>query len=247
MSAEAAFVYHQGIKFFLLFLIQCGCGLLAVYKGVKVNYTRKIVHFSIFLIPIYLDRVFAYKGTLNLFVAGSLLSIAILLIYIKPIRERIFLVGLMFASIDRPEDRPHSLLWLATQVFAGFMVIIPMGLLFAANDLQHLLLIPIWINAIGDGLAEPVGVRFGRHTYSANALFTNRKYHRTLEGSACVYFASLAIIAAHHVHFTLPQLTVALVVVPVVMTLAEAFSPHTWDTPLLLFAGYAVVFGIAMI
>ena len=151
---EAAFFANQAVKFFLLYMVQYGCGFLAAQKGVKVNYTRKINHF---------------------------------------------------------------------------------------------VLIPILINGIGDGLAEPVGVRFGRHTYRVYALFSKRQYHRTLEGSACVFLSSLVIIAFHHDAFTLWQWIAALVLVPVCMTLAEAFSPHTWDTPFLFLTGYLAVFAVSLL
>ncbi len=47
----------------------------------------------------------------------------------------------------------------------------------------------------------------------------------------------LITIAVFHASFTPPQFVVALLTVPILMTLAEAFSPHTWDTPLMLLSG----------
>jgi len=108
-------------------------------------------------------------------------------------------------------------------------------------------LYPILINGIGDGLAEPVGVRFGRHPYQTKALFTRKKYVRTLEGSACVFLASIAILIYFHALFTPGQLVAALIILPLVMTLAEAFSPHTWDTPFLFLVGYLTLFVISFI
>jgi dolichol kinase len=110
-----------------------------------------------------------------------------------------------------------------------------------------LILIPILITAIGDGLAEPVGVRFGRYKYRVSALFTDKKYYRTLEGSACVFITSLVIVGLYQAAFTAPQFVAAMIVMPVVMTLVEAFSPHTWDSPSLFLAGYLVLFGISFI
>lgn len=244
---EMAFILNQAVKFFSIGLIALGCGQLVTQTGIKVNYTRKIMHFSLFFIPIYLDQLFFYEKTLNLIIISFLVFTAVLFIYIKPIRERSPLITLMFRAFDRPEDRPHTLLWLVTQVAAGYMVIVPMIILFAAYDLRQWILIPLLITAIGDGLAEPVGVRFGRHKYTVNALFTNKKYFRTLEGSACVFIASLVLIAVHHATFTPPQFITAMILMPVVMTLTEAFSPHTWDSPTLFLAGYLLLFGISFI
>ncbi len=244
---EAAFIMNQAVKFFSIGLIALGCGHLVTWKDVKVNYTRKIMHFSLFFIPIYLDQVIFYEKTLPLIVISCLVFTAILLVYIKPLRERSALISLMFKAFDRPEDRPYTLLWLFTQVVAGYVVIVPMIVLFSYYDLQRFILLPLLITAIGDGLAEPVGVRFGRHRYQVNALFTRKKYFRTLEGSACVFIASLALIAAHHAAFSPAQFVAAMVIVPVVMTLTEAFSPHTWDSPTLFLAGYLILFGISFI
>lgn len=244
---ESVFILNQIAKYFILAFINIGCGLLVIHKNIKVNYTRKIGHFSLFFIPVYLDRVFFYQKTLDLIIISYLIFFTILLIYVKPMRERSYLIDLMFKSFDRPEDRPHTLLWLITQVVAGYMVIFPMIILFSYYDLRHLILIPILITGIGDGLAEPVGVRFGKHRYPVNALFTDKKYYRTLEGSACVFITSIVIIAAYHASFSLPQFIAALIFMPIVMTLTEAFSPHTWDTPTLFLAGYLLLFGISLI
>lgn len=241
---EALFFANQAVKLLLLYMIQYGCGMLVIHKDIKVNYTRKIIHFCLFLIPLYLDRVFAYERTIGLFMLGSAISVITLIIYIEPLRKRIPLINMMFTAFDRPEDRPYTLLWLSTQIVAGYLVIIPFIYLYAFYGLMSLVLIPVLITAIGDGLAEPVGVRFGRHKYRVKALFTDNTYHRSLEGSACVFIASLVIIGAHHALFTPAQFIAAMVIMPVVMTLSEAFSPHTWDTPALFFAGYAVLFGI---
>ena len=50
---------------------------------------------------------------------------------------------------------------------------LPMIWLFGQWGLESLVVIPILINVIGDGLAEPVGVRFGKYRYKTKALFTD--------------------------------------------------------------------------
>jgi dolichol kinase len=244
---ESVFLLNQIVKGLLLYLIQYGNGLLVRHGGVRVNYTRKINHFALFFIPMYLDRVFAYENSLGLFVLGSCMVIITLAIYVKPLRERVPFIATMFLSFDRPEDRPRTLLWLSTQITTGFLVIIPMIILFAQQGLLDLVLIPILINGIGDGLAEPVGVRFGKHTYEVYALFTDKKYLRSLEGSACVFITSILVVAFHFAYFTQPQFIVALIALPFLMTLAEALAPHTWDTPFLFFVGYSSLFLISLI
>ena len=227
--------------------VQFCCGLLVRHYGIKVNYTRKIVHFSLFFIPVLLRSVVPYQDSIKHFIIGCVISVVSLVIYIRPIRENIPIIGTMFLSIDRPEDRPHTLWWLFTQVLAGYMIFIPAVIFFALNGLVGLIWIPLLIICFGDGLAEPVGVRFGRHKYEAYALFFRKKYVRSLEGSACVFVVSIIVVAVFHSAFTQIEFITALFVMPVLMTLVEAFSPHTWDTPTLMLAGYGALYGITRI
>jgi len=97
---------------------------------------------------------------------------------------------------------------------------------------------------IRDGLAEPVGVRFGRYKYKVSALFSDKIYFRTFEGSACVFVTSFAVVIAHYTHFTFSQFLMSMILIPPLMTLAEALSPHTWDSPILFLAGYSSLLGV---
>lgn len=230
-----------------LFAVQYFCGLLVRHYGIRVNYTRKIVHFSLFLIPALLRSVFPYQGSIKHFIIGCIIALISLVIYIRPIRENVSIVGTMFMSIDRPEDRPYTLWWLFTQTLAGYIIFIPAVIFYVQIGLAGLIWIPLLIIYFGDGLAEPVGVRFGRHKYETYAFFSKRKYVRSLEGSACVFLASIIVIAIFHASFSQMEFITALVVIPALMTLVEAFSPHTWDTPTLLLAGYGALYGITRI
>ena len=117
-----------------------------------------------------------------------------LLIFLKPLREHAPFIRRMFLTIDRPEDRPYTLLWIFTQLAGTFAVVVPMSFLLDSMDMRFLLGIPTFVVGFGDGLAEPVGVRFGRHKYQTTALFTDRVYTRSLEGSACVLIASIVAV-----------------------------------------------------
>jgi len=237
----------QLLKGLLMISTQITTGLLVKHKGVKVNYTRKLNHFCLFLVPVLLDSLFPYENSLDTLLTSAVVAILPLLMYVKPIRSRNRVISLMFLSFDRPEDRPHTLRWLLTQTIVGYLVMIPMGVIFFTMGLEYLIFIPVLINGLGDGLAEPIGIRFGRHSYNVRALFTEKKYVRTVEGSLCVYLASFLIILLFGPVFpTQLQLIVALLVVPIVMTVAEAVSPHTWDTPLLFLVGYVSLLLIVM-
>ena len=230
------------IQTVILFSIQYVSGSLVYYKGIKVNYTRKINHFALFFVPMFLDKFIPVKPSLELLIIGSILAVAGLIIYIKPVRIKSNFIQRMFLSFDRPEDRPNTLLWLSTQTAFGFLVLIPFIILFYTSGYEYLIIIPILVNGIGDGLAEPVGVRFGKHKYQTYALFSKIKYERTLEGSACVFITSVVVILFFQSGFTSSEFIYVIIIFPIVMTLSEAFAPHTWDTPFLFFFGYSTIY-----
>lgn len=106
-------------------------------------------------------------------------------------------------------------------------------------DIFHvppLMMMAIFIVALADGLAEPIGIRFGKHLYETKALFTPKRYVRSLEGSLCVFFVSMAIVAFYAPAFSATQYACALLLIPATAMLAEAFSPHTCDAPLIYIA-----------
>jgi len=101
---------------------------------------------------------------------------------------------------------------------------------------ECVIFIPIAVNNIGDGLAEPVGVAFGRHKYSTTALYHRGqffKFTRSYEGSTCVYFTIVAVVAMNYRIFNSTQFWVTLSILPFLMTIAEAKAPHTNDGPFL--------------
>jgi phytol kinase len=238
------FWFAELLKMVILGGIAYGCGLLVQHREVKVNYTRKINFFALYLVPMLVDRLFTTVNTPAAAAVRAVFFMLLMAFFLKPIRENLKLAHTMFLSYDRPEDRPHTMFWLTTQLLAGYAVLIPMQILFRKLGFAELIFIPILIHGFGDGLAEPVGVRFGKHKYSCRSLFNKRRYTRSLEGSSCVFIAGLVAVLLFHASFTPAQFIAALLVVPMGMTLAEAFSPHTWDTPYMFLVGTVSLLGI---
>lgn len=227
----------------VLWVIFYAAGSLVYYKNIKVNYTRKIGHFALFFLPIFMNAVFPATGEgrwAETVVWG--LVLASFLMFVEPIRSRLPFIQRMFLAMDRPEDRPHTMRWFFIQILAALVAIyIGRAILRSFGYEELLILVPILV-ALGDGLAEPIGVRFGRHRYRAYALFSRQKYYRTLEGSATVFVATALVILFARSFFTPTEFLAALLIVPTIITLAEAISPHTIDTPLLhFFASVAVL------
>ncbi|HSH02936.1 MAG TPA: hypothetical protein VLL52_10490 [Anaerolineae bacterium] len=234
---DSAFLLNSFLFTVVYLIIGYGAGRLVIDKGVKVNYTRKINHFGLFFIPLIIDQIVPYEVTPATGLVRLALMLSFLGVMIEPIRDRIRLIEVVYISYDRPEDRPHTMVWLLTQLATGFLVVIGLQVYMAQYQLEALIFIPTIVNVFGDGLAEPVGVRFGKHTYRTKALFTDKLYTRSYEGSAMVWGATVVAILMMAPFFSSFGLVVALVVMPVVMALTEAFSPHTWDTPFIFLVG----------
>ena len=243
---QAAFWWSEAVKVAVLAGTAYLSGLLVLRFGVLVNYTRKIVHFAVFLVPILVADVFPYDPSLATATASGLVLVGLMAGLVRPVRERVGPVATMFRAIDRPEDRPYTLVWLSSQVAVGYAVLLPLAVVFASFDRMELIYIPILVNGLGDGLAEPVGVRFGKRHYTVKALGVRRTYTRTLEGSACVFGAGVLAVLLFRDLLPGAEFWAALALLPPVMTWAEARSPHTWDSPFLFLAGGAVLLGVVL-
>ena len=94
----------------ILITVAYASGSLVYYKGVKVNYTRKINHFALFFVPMFIDKILPAEPSIESVIIGSFLAVVSLAIYIKPVRNKSRIIERMFLSFDRPEDRPNTLL-----------------------------------------------------------------------------------------------------------------------------------------
>jgi phytol kinase len=228
---NAKFWLNQVAKYSIIFIIQFICGICVTKYNVKVNYTRKIIHMTYFFIPYLLDKLLIdFNKNVYTELWNMWLILFSLFVIIEPIRNKFRIIQFLFSGIDRPEDRPYTLLWLSTQLIISLFVIIPMGAVFKHIDRGNWIFIPIFINGLGDGLAEPVGIRFGKHKYKTKALCTNKEYNRSYEGSFCVFFFSVVSILIFLNDFKTIELIFCLILMPILCTIAEAYSPHTWDS-----------------
>ncbi len=241
---ELAFFQNQLAEFIILHIIAFCEGLMVVKGGVKVNYTRKLNHFFVFFLPFIIKIYIPFTENLLTMILMVCISMATFIIYLKPVRTKAKLFGMMYAAFDRPEDRPHTMKWLFTQYLATYMVAVPLYFYFHHIGMPQLLMLIILVNAIGDGLAEPIGVKWGKHKYKVKALFTRQTYTRSIEGSACVFITAVLVLLGFQHLFTTPQLITALLVFPIGVTLAEAYSPHTWDSPFIFLVGGLVLIAI---
>lgn len=172
----------------------------------------------------------------------ALFILVTFIIFIKPVRGRIATIAIAFSSFDRPEDRPNTLLWFASQAILGYIVLVPAAVLFNHYHMIKLLSISILITVFGDGLAEPIGIRFGKHKYTTYSIFPLKKYDRSLEGSLTVFITGIIVLFLFKSSFNHTQFLIALAAIPIAMTITEAVSPHTLDNPLLVTVGSGLTF-----
>ena len=133
---ETSFWLNQIIKVLILYAVAYTTGLWVQKTNIKVNYTRKINHFVLFFLPQILMKLNPSKPTVATVLVAALVGILTLVIYIRPLRRRSPTISTMFASYDRPEDRPFTLLWLSTQVIVSYAVIISLMIYFI-NQASH--------------------------------------------------------------------------------------------------------------
>jgi hypothetical protein len=226
------------------YLVLCSTlGKLAIKHKIKINYTRKIGHFSMFIFPGGIYKLFNINNYLEQIIIVSISTILFFISLSKLFRDKYRYLNLAFYSIDRPEDRPYTLLWIFTQTFLGFLILAIFAYIWNIYNIPlELMYISILTTTIGDGLAEPIGVRFGKHKYSVKSIFTDRKYFRSYEGSSMVFISALVIYTFHMDYFSHDWYKWSgLILYPVLMTITEARSPHTWDTPFLFFIGNLII------
>lgn len=231
-------------------------GRLVERKTMGASLSRKIICLVTFGVSFANSLSISVNGawmTCALIATGCAVILLMLASLCNAARSRIGVLRTVFASINRPEDEPYTLAWLATEAIVTSVVImafVPVIAYFSKSYVNApevfygLMLIPIFASGIGDALAEIVGKRWGRHHYTTHAVFGKRTYTRTYEGSAMVFITTLIVglIVAWQFSFTLPVFFwKAFLLLPFTLTLAEAKAPHTWDNPILYLVGYLTI------
>jgi dolichol kinase len=206
----------------------------------NANYTRKLLGAVLLLTPLTLVTP-VYSPQLA--ISGYCLFLICLLLLAKPVRDRVPFLATAFAAIDRPEDRPYTLTWFITAYIASAIIVLLM--VFGIFPTQPAFVaIAVATVAIGDLLAGAIGYRFGKHRYKTRALFTSKTYTRSWEGSACVFLTAVVAVLVFSGGMPMGQFVATLVAMPVILTLVEAWSPHTWDEPVMFLAALGIAWSI---
>ena len=242
-----AYILNQGMFYLAAYLTFFLFGILVLHGVMRVHYARKFCGFVFFSLGYIL-----YANTPWFGILGSLLSVMLLALFFlsmaEPLRRRVHFLYTCFAAINRPEDAPYTLRLILSEFFVQYAMILLCLKLYATLHLPSALVyLAVLLVAFGDGMAEIVGTRFGKHFYHVPKLWGTHHYHRSIEGSVAMWLVALILVENFRWMFLPHEYAYALLIIPLAATLAEAVSPHTWDGPAIHFATAASIVGITSI
>jgi phytol kinase len=191
-------------------------GCLRVRKGIRTPYTRKIFHFLILTMAGVIHMLWDLPAV-TLF--GTIVSLSVLYAVYQGDGHP------FYEALARPADSPRRTLFIVVPLVTTAVGGIICNLIFA--PFAHIgYLVCGW----GDAVGEPVGTRWGKHSYLVPSLM-GVPANRSLEGSAAVCIASS--LAASLALWVTGVSTVTAICVGVgcgiIGTVIEAFSNHGID------------------
>lgn len=139
------------------------------------------------------------------------------------------------AANSRVEDQPHACLLYWSSWALSFAALLAVDAWL--NDIRVVRLVGM-IVGLGDGLAEPVGKRWGRHRYAALGWPKGQFSRKSLEGSLAVFLGAVAGVYICEGPELQQWLTfaAAATLVGVAAAVVEALSPRGLDNVTLPFA-----------
>ncbi|MAE61733.1 MAG: hypothetical protein CMJ49_10310, partial [Planctomycetaceae bacterium] len=187
-------------------------------RGWRTGYTRKTFHFLIFG---SVSGLHAIWGTPAVCLFGLMTSVVV---FSAVVHGR---GHVMYEAIARENDEPHRTWYIIAPYLATLIGGVLANIWFGPAALAGYLVV-----GIADAVAEPIGVRFGRHRYRVWTL-SRTVSHRSVEGSAAVFVASaLAVTGAGALSAEIALGASAIVMVPLIALACagvESISPHGWD------------------
>lgn len=193
-------------------------GYLKVNRGYKTGYSRKIFHFLIFASVVIIQMI--WDTSIVCLFGGACTLVIFYAIRKGP-------GNLLYEAMAREKDEPHRTYYIVIPYFATLMGGLAGNILFG-----QMAVVGYLVTGLGDTIGEPIGTRFGKHTYKVTSL-TSVKAIRSWEGSMAVFVVSVAAIVISisilpGLNFT-NKYFVLVPMLSLVSALVEAISPHGWD------------------
>jgi phytol kinase len=135
--------------------------------------------------------------------------------------------NILYEAMARETDAPYRTHYIIVPYIATLIGGLASNIIFGPVAVVGYL-----VTGFGDAVAEPIGTRFGRHSYRVPSL-TSVQAVRSLEGSTAVFISCIiAIIGALILSPDLVFSEWSIVAIPLlgfICVLIEAFTPHGWD------------------
>lgn len=146
-------------------------GWLRVGRGVRAPYTRKVLHFLVFTAAGAAHLLWGRPGAV---LFGTLVAAWVLVGVWRGAGDP------FYEAMARPTDAPRRTLFILVPLATTALGGVAANLLFPG-----VAYVGYMVSGWGDAVAEPVGVRWGRHRYRVPSL-AGVPATRSLEGSASV-------------------------------------------------------------
>jgi len=193
-------------------------GTLKRRSGWPTGYTRKLFHFLIFFTAVGLHL---WGGMPAVNILG--LGMGIYVILIVWAGDQNF----FFEALAREKDSPRR----------GYFIVLPylttaLGGLLSNWLFGAFAVMGYLVGGAADAVAEPVGVRFGRHRYRVPSLKKVEIAERSVEGSLSVLAVSIILSAVFfntYYHLPLSRSLFSSILLSVAVVFVEAASPHGAD------------------
>jgi phytol kinase len=193
-------------------------GYLKKRRGMKTGYTRKVFHFLIFGSVVLIQVLW---GTPIVCLFGGMTTLVVFYAVFRGPGN------MLYEAMAREKDEPHRTHYIVVAYFATLIGGLASNIMFG-----EIAVIGYLVTGVGDAIGEPVGTRFGKHTYRAPS-FTSVQPTRSYEGSLAVLVTcTLAVLVGLALCPALDLTGRSLLLVPVLglaCALIEAVSPHGWD------------------
>ncbi|MFN8281979.1 MAG: hypothetical protein U0U67_02130 [Chitinophagales bacterium] len=189
----------------------------------RTGFTRKTFHFLIFFGALFFQIKFGLQGV---FILGW--SVTLVLIYAIFKRDG----NLFYEALAREKDAPFRTKYIVYSYLATFFGGVLSNLFFGKFSLFGYA-----ITGIADAIAEPVGTFFGKHQYRVFSFDKQKISYRSVEGSVAVFIASFFICLLLVQFLPYPHSLFSILIIAVVCTVVEAFSPSGFDNMLLQLVG----------
>jgi phytol kinase len=189
----------------------------------KTGYTRKVFHFLIFGSVALIQWLW---GTQIVCLFGGMTTLVVFYAVFRGPGN------MLYEAMAREKDEPHRTHYIVVAYFATLIGGLASNIMFG-----EIAVIGYLVTGFGDAIGEPVGTRFGKHTYRAPS-FTSVEPTRSYEGSLAVLVACmLAVVLGIALCPALDLTARSLLLVPVLgvaCAVGEAVSPHGWDNTTML-------------